>query len=109
MSKNAIEVTDLTFDQEVLKNSQPVLVDFWAGWCGPCKMIGPVVEELAVEYKDRVKVAKVDVDNNREVAGQLGVMSIPTLIMFKNGQEVDRVIGMTGKEQLKQKINLHLA
>ncbi len=108
MSDNAVVVTDLTFDEEVLNNSTPVLVDFWAGWCGPCKMIGPVVEELAAEYKDRVKVAKVDVDSNRQVAGKLGVMSIPTLIMFKDGEEIDRIIGMTGKEQLKQKINQHL-
>ncbi|MGI6648777.1 MAG: thioredoxin [Bacillota bacterium] len=108
MVKYTVEVSEQTFNQEVLEHQQPVLVDFWAAWCGPCQMIAPVVEDLAEEYKDRVKVAKVNVDQNRQMAVQLGVMSIPTLLLFKNGQEVDRLVGFMGKEQLKEKINQHL-
>ncbi|NLC06943.1 MAG: thioredoxin [Syntrophomonadaceae bacterium] len=108
MVKYTVEVSEQTFNQEVLEQQQPVLVDFWAAWCGPCQMIAPVVEDLAEEYKDRVKVVKVNVDQNRQLAVQFGVMSIPTLVLFKNGQEVDRLVGFMGKEQLKEKINQHL-
>lgn len=108
MVKYTVEVSEQTFNQEVLEHQQPVLVDFWAAWCGPCQMIAPVLEDLAEEYKDRVKVVKVNVDQNRQMAVQLGVMSIPTLVLFKNGQEVDRLVGFMGKEQLKEKINQHL-
>ncbi|NPV90624.1 MAG: thioredoxin [Firmicutes bacterium] len=108
MGKHTVEVTDQSFKQEVVEHNQPVLVDFWAAWCGPCKMIGPLVEELAEEYQDKIKVAKVDVDNNRGVAGEFGITSIPTLMLFKDGQVVDRVVGFRPKNQLKQMIDQKL-
>ncbi len=99
-----IEVTDATFESEVLKSDIPVLVDFWATWCGPCKMIAPVVAELAEEYQGRLKVAKVDVDNNNAVAGQYRIMSIPSLLFFKDGQKVDQIIGAVAKEHFVERI-----
>lgn len=88
------------FEEEVLKSDQPVLVDFWASWCGPCKAVGPVVEELAQIYAGRVKVGKVNVDENRELATRYRVMSIPTLAIFKDGDEAQRSVGFQGKQQL---------
>ncbi|NPV27646.1 MAG: thioredoxin [Firmicutes bacterium] len=108
MNNNVVNVSDNTFTQEVLNAEQPVLVDFWAAWCGPCKMIAPVVEEIAVEYAGKIKVAKVNVDQNRLTPSQYGIMGIPTLILFKNGQPVERVIGYTGKAQLKRIIDQNL-
>lgn len=108
MSQNIIEVNDQSFAQEVLQAEQPVLVDFWAAWCGPCKMIAPVVDEIAAEYADKIKVAKVNVDQNRLTPGQYGIMGIPTLLLFKNGQPVERVVGYTGKPQLKQLVDKNL-
>jgi thioredoxin 1 len=99
------EVTDSTFKAEVLESATPVLVDFWAVWCGPCRMVAPVVEELAGEYNGAIKVAKLDVDNNQDTAMQYGVMSIPTLLLFKNGQPAQRIVGYMGKSALKQKID----
>jgi len=94
--------TDQNFDQEVLKSDKPVLVDFWATWCGPCKIVKPVVEKLAEEFKDKVKVVEVDVDQNNEVSGKYGIMSIPTLMFFKAGQIVSTMIGAQGEEALRK-------
>ncbi len=108
MSK-PIEVTDAQFEQEVLKSDQPVLVDFWAPWCGPCRMVGPIVEELAVQYAGRLKVAKVNTDHNQGVAASLRIQGIPTLIVFRDGKEVDRVVGALPKPALEQRIEQVLA
>ena len=99
MSK-PVAVTDDTFEAEVIQSDKQVVVDFWATWCGPCKMIAPILEEVAGVYSDRVKVAKLDVDANNRTAGKYGIMSIPSLLFFKNGEEVDRVIGAIPKSQL---------
>ncbi|MEW5702850.1 MAG: thioredoxin [Candidatus Zixiibacteriota bacterium] len=99
-----VEVTDATFKSEVLDSTVPVLVDFWAEWCGPCKMIAPVVAELAQDYEGRLKVAKIDVDRNNAIAGQFRIMSIPSLLLFKGGQKVDQVIGAVPKQSLVSKI-----
>ncbi len=101
-SESVIHVSEGTFDAEVLKSDKPALVDFWAPWCGPCRAIAPVLDELASEYKDKVKVAKVNVDENRTLAGNHGVMSIPTMILFKNGKVMDKLIGLVPKERLKE-------
>ncbi len=93
--------TDAGFEAEVLKSDKPVLVDFFAVWCGPCKLQGPIIEELAAEVGDKFKVGKMDVDQNPEVAGKLGIMSIPTLVIFKNGQPVQKFTGLQTKEALK--------
>ncbi len=105
---NAVAVTDQSFDQEVLQSPVPVLVDFWAAWCGPCKIIAPTVDQLAAEYAGKLKVVKVDVDQNIEVSGRFGVLSIPTLILFKNGQAVEKMIGALPKPALLSKIQPHL-
>jgi thioredoxin 1 len=103
MSGEAIvHVNDGTFDAEILKSDRPALVDFWAPWCGPCRAIAPVLEELAEEYKGRLTVAKVNVDENRKLAGNHGVMSIPTMILFKDGKVLDKLIGLVPKERLKE-------
>lgn len=102
-------VTDQTFEQEVLKSDTPVLVDFWATWCGPCRMVGPVLEEVANEQGDRIRVAKLDVDANPITAGRFGVRAIPTMIVFKNGREADRIVGYHPKPQLMQKLTPHLS
>jgi thioredoxin 1 len=96
-----LHVTDGNFEQEILKSDKPALVDFWAPWCGPCKALGPVVEELAAEYKDRIVVSKLNVDDNPVTAGKYGVRSIPTLLLFKNGEIMDTVIGLVPKERLE--------
>jgi len=103
MSK-PIDVTDANFESEVLKSDVPVLVDFWATWCGPCKMIAPVVAELAEEYAGRLKVAKIDVDKNNSVASQFRIMSIPSLLFFKGGEKVDQIIGAVPKQHFVDKI-----
>ncbi|PIP18683.1 MAG: thioredoxin [Candidatus Omnitrophica bacterium CG08_land_8_20_14_0_20_41_16] len=100
--------TDSNFKKEVLESNLPVLVDFWADWCGPCKMIGPIVEELAKEYAGKMKIGKVDVDSNSHSASTYGVMSIPTLIFFKGGKVMDQVNGALNKSALKQKIEENL-
>ncbi len=99
------DVTDQSFQKEVLENKTPVLVDFWAPWCGPCKIIGPVVEELAKEYEGKVKVVKLNVDDNSETASKFNVMSIPTLVVFKGGQPVKTIIGAQPKESIKKALD----
>ncbi len=103
-----VTVTDTTFKSEVLDSDVPVLVDFWASWCSPCKLIAPIVEELASDYAGRVKMAKVDIDANPVTPGMFAVMSIPTLILFKGGEFVERIVGYQPKTSLKAKIDAHL-
>lgn len=103
-----VEVTDTNFQSEVLQSDKPVLLDFWAEWCGPCKMIAPVVEELAREYEGKLKVGKVDVDSNQQTSMQYGVRSIPTLLIFKGGKVVDQLVGAVPKRILAEKITKHL-
>lgn len=100
--------TESNFKSEVLESKLPVLVDFWADWCGPCKMIAPVVDELAKEYSGKIKVGKVDVDSNSSIASQYGIMSIPTLIFFKGGRIMAQLTGVQSKASLKQKIEENL-
>ncbi|GAB4512897.1 MAG: thioredoxin [Anaerolineae bacterium] len=104
-----IVVTDETFEEEVLKSDIPVLNDFWAEWCGPCKMIAPILEEIAEEYEGRLKVTKLDVDDNQKTMMEYGIMSIPTLILFKNGEPVERLVGAMPKARLLSKIEPHLS
>ena len=104
-----VTVTDATFKSEVIESDVPVLVDFWASWCSPCKMIAPIVEELATEYDGRVKVAKVDVDANPVTPGMFGVMSIPTLMVFRGGKAEERIVGYQPKNSLKAKLDAVVA
>jgi len=101
-------VSDQNFEAEVTKSETPVLVDFWATWCGPCRMVAPVLEEIANEQGEKVKIAKLDVDANPITAGRFGVRSIPTMILFKNGREAQRVVGYMPKEKLLQQIQPHI-
>jgi thioredoxin 1 len=103
-----IEVTDATFEETVLKADLPTCVDFWAVWCMPCKKIAPLVDEIAAEYQDRLQVVKLDVDQNTQTALQYNVMSIPTLMVFKNGEAVERIVGLKNKAELLSKIVPHL-
>ena len=99
-----MEVSDKNFDSEIMKSDIPAMVDFWAEWCGPCKMVGPIVEELAKEYKDKVKVAKMDVDQNRETPAKFGIRNIPTLIFFKNGEVAKTIIGAQPKSSIEEEL-----
>jgi len=108
MNNNIIAATDENFQKEVIESSVPVLVDFWAPWCGPCRMVGPVVEELANEYTGKIKVAKLNTDENQEIAYKYGIRSIPTLLLFRGGNIVDTVIGAVPKRVLQSKIEDHL-
>ena len=100
IKKMALEFTDHNFNEE-----KPVLVDFWAAWCGPCRMVGPIVDELAQEYAGKAEIGKVDVDNNQDISVEFGIRNIPTLLFFKNGEVVDKVVGVVPKEQLKEKLD----
>ena len=104
-SDNIVTLSSSNWAAEVEQSASPVLVDFWAVWCGPCRMIAPVVEELADDYAGRVKVGKLNVDENNELAAKYGVMSIPTLLVFKNGQPVERIVGFQPKKELAAKID----
>lgn len=103
-----IEITDANFAEEVEKSNVPVLIDFWAVWCGPCRMIAPIVEELAGEYNGKVKIGKLDVDNNPGVATKFGIRSIPTLLLFKDGQLVDQIVGAVPKGHIVDKLKAQL-
>jgi len=109
MSEQIIHLSDASFEEQVLQSQLPVLVDYWAEWCGPCKMIGPLVEELAGDYEGKAVVAKLNVDENPETTARFGVRSIPTLLVFKNGQIVDKQIGAVPKSVLSQKLQAQVA
>lgn len=104
----ALQVTDSTFETEVINSETPVLVDFWAPWCGPCRMVAPVVEEIAVQYEGQVKVVKLNTDENPNVASKYGIRSIPTLMIFKGGQRVDMVVGAVPKTTLANTLEKYL-
>ena len=104
-----VKVTDASFEQDVLKSSTPVVVDFWAEWCGPCRMIGPALEEISNEMTGRVKIAKVNIDENPQIAADYGIRSIPTLFLFKNGQKVDQTVGAKPKGDLSRWIQKNVA
>jgi len=104
-----IHFTDTNFKKEVLESQLPVLVDFWTTWCGPCKIIAPIIDELAKEYHNKIKIGKVNVDENPRIATHYGIMSIPTLIFFKNGRVMDQAVGALGKPEIKRKIEENIA
>ncbi len=99
-----VTITDDNFEEEVLKSDKPVLIDFWATWCGPCRMIAPIVEEMATEYEDKAKIGKLDVDSNQQTSIKYGVRSIPTLLLFKNGELKETIIGAVPKAHLVEKL-----
>ena len=100
-----IEFTDSNFEEEVLKSDKPCLVDFWAEWCGPCRMVGPIVEEIASEYAEKLKVGKLNVDQNGQTAAKYGIMSIPSLLIFNQGKVVDQIVGAAPKKQFVERID----
>jgi thioredoxin 1 len=108
MSDLIVNTTDTDFDQDVLQSDIPVLVDFWATWCGPCKSIAPILEDLANDYQGKVKIVKVDVDNNPQAASRFGIRNIPTLFVFKDGEKVDSVMGLQPKSELAKVLDKHL-
>ena len=101
----ALEITDSNFEETVLKSDKPVLVDFWAAWCGPCRMVGPIIDELSEEYEGKAVVGKVDIDSNQQYAAQFGVRNIPTVLVFKNGELVDRKVGVSSKNDYAQALD----
>lgn len=108
MAEGIKEISDNTFDQEVLKADQPVLVDFWAPWCGPCKAIAPVLEEINKDYEGKIKIVKCNVDDNPATPSNYGIRAIPTLILFKNGEKMEQIVGMVQKAKLEDAINKSL-
>ncbi len=105
MGEAVLKVTDSSFDNEVAQSATPVLVDFWAEWCGPCKMMSPILDKVAPLYQGRLKIAKLNVDENQDSPAKFGVMNIPTMILFKNGKEVERIIGAMSQNELQSKID----
>ena len=105
MGADVLKITDANFDSEVTKSALPVLVDFWAEWCGPCRLMGPILDELAPTYKGKLKIGKLNVDENQNAPGTLGIMNIPTMIVFKGGKEAERFIGSMSKNDLQKKID----
>ena len=105
---NVLDVSDVNFDAEVKNSSQPVLVDFWAPWCGPCRKLGPIIEEIANEYAGKVKVAKINVDENTQKAGEFGVSGIPAMFIFKNGAVKEQLVGLQPKSQIESALRKHL-
>ena len=101
----ALEITDSNFEETVLKSDKPVLVDFWAAWCGPCRMVGPIIDELSEEYEGKAVVGKVDIDSNQQYAAQFGVRNIPTVLVFKNCELVDRKVGVSSKNDYAQALD----
>lgn len=109
MAENLVTITEQNFDDEVLAATTPVIVDFWAAWCGPCRMLAPVFAELSTEYEGQVKFGKVNVDEQPTLAGRFGVMSIPTMVIFKNGEPAHRIVGMAPKRTLQQQLDAHIS
>ncbi len=109
MSENVLKFTDSNFENEVVKSSIPALVDFWAEWCGPCRLMIPILDEIAPLYKGKLKVGKINVDENQDTPTKFGVMNIPTMIFFKNGKETERIVGAMGKNDLQKKLDRALA
>jgi len=107
MAGKVIEITDKNFEEMVLKADKPVLLDLWAVWCGPCRLVGPTVEQIAEEHGDKVVVGKVDVDSNRQIAMDFGIRAIPTLLILKDGKEVDRLVGNQSKSSILSKLETH--
>ena len=105
---NAIDISDDNFDSEVLKSDKPVLIDFWAEWCGPCKVLGPVIDEVAEDYSDRVKFVKLNIDNNPSNTQKIGIRGIPTLLLFKNGEKIDTSVGVLSKSELASFLDKNL-
>ncbi|MFN2613311.1 MAG: thioredoxin [Actinomycetota bacterium] len=109
MGANTVEITDSNFEEQVIKSGKPVLIDFWADWCGPCHMVAPVIDEIAIEEKDKLVVGKMDVDSNPEISRRYGILSIPSMLLFVDGVEKVRLVGARGKAQILSEVQSYLA